>query len=1799
MASPQKSQKYNDLAGPAAWKGGVAAVNAASPRDVIFHYVHNRLQAIARIMNQKDPTKIMDMNFEAMLMAIQQMSPIKTMTYDFKALRGLYAKHTGALTPEQNALVSEWERTVAGQHVGRHLNEVLCTCWRDVPAVYFGDSGSVNKFNKTQPSMLSYCREWLVRPLAMIDDRIKGGANIVDWLQTFEENLDAIAPPREVRSYNPDDLAQSGWNSVRSDALVLQEQPPWVATHFTVSGHLSTERVFVVVDCMNSGMAKETTKDSIRSGAFADDYIRQRRASYEKFFQMASQRFHKIIYVKSPDAEFWKINKRADLEIFRPMWEYAEKVAIQYGAVVIDGTNHFSSIERYRKQGDPWHYRSQDTEFCLLWEVLFQNVVQLSQFMPDHLYNYCCQSFPDLSLGPVSDQAVVQHPEVKVSPPNTAVVEPTHTLVDPECVAEMIDNSRVILIPVDDVKVELRTSRDGRQWLGLTYDCIQTPAKVAGELRATVADCSCGGRKVGRYIHGPRRRSCNTDSHSDRLVTPSLRDDPLYEVAQVQKMVKPQIISRDHGPIRCTKSTVMVFDGCSTHTTLGYMLPDYGPIFRQMFDASLAMLPEGSHFVSGAKVNHKVLPNKASPKAHSYMIDLDRQFMFQDNKFAQWVGEFFPAYDLVIFIEAVWRATNRRINKLVEDGTLTPAKWPAEEGDLALKTNLHCSLPANDNNNIAGGNWDGITHCSYLSVSTPDTGVHSCVTGTMNDHFERCLSLVEVKSILRTHLDGHYVFNPVSNPLLEEITDPPHRAGEDPVAAETEELERAEEIAANSAGCGAAYPIPAAREDAANEPPIPAQKPSTQPKLELSSAITATLRAPLSVTNTIVNAAVRFSNVMRGAYSGGSHSHVPWFARPREDKERVSREWSASIGREGATPADSTRSGAVAVSMEVEIPEHSQEELQRARDMGLHIRPSLSVAYNRTLQLVGPAGLVFKMPTDVEATAAPAAAAIPAEEPPAKLLACDIYTDSEGTSFNDLGHEDGWPGIAKAFNIEKKSLAFTGFEPENRSLASTIPEEWRKQRCLWWDPNGVIPAGYYWREVDITHPSLQLSQLSSTGGAGAPPTYSQILDRWFNGCADLFKHVCHSLTMFLRHTGGRGTKSRPGRRATPAVPMATYGWVEMHHLCEAIRAVTDAGEVDAAAICASIRNDTTVRKNKLRYRFMMLMAPRPADSAGSGAPSASRTDKERPASAIVMKEDYYQRYGNMFAVPSDAVLKASPFLVMRADHGHGDLFDGNMECVQRRAYADLLNAGSGLFHATKLENMEAILRDGILKMGRAASMFSMFHHLDPRRSRGLQRFGSAYDIIISIRSTVITDYLDLDDMFVASGLVSIQKSVPRFAFDRIVQPNSAGSGAGRTSTEDGIVWFDAAWATRSVEGVLAPQENSNEEATLVPASRPEETDTAFEEKAKGMGWDGPIFSCPGCYGVNPCGMLLCLHCHVPFLFGMEEYPGYLVSPMANRIIARTAEKCCPEVTVPDPVRLDTAEISRVSRFGAWTNRMSLSAIVKEKLKSYFRWQRRWYSDSAHFNAEEFRSNQLRGCTPYCPGPVCSYLMDNGLHVERAPASTGPDGIRRDNLWNVCEGAGDGSIIKLHSLEDLNETTPANAVAIRYANELFVDRQNAGLIDETPIDPQVMERFFNQAYFEIFGVDPRRNWFPDSLVTDPDLIAEVQSWGRSVNHGRTRNQASRAERDAIASFMGGRIPTNPAEAHGGKANKGGYFPGQAAGASPPGKGKKAGRSSPYPQAASSSSSGSSWRWSTGWDSWTSWQGGSWSSRGWRQ
>ena len=137
------------------------------------------------------------------------------------------------------------------------------------------------------------------------------------------------------------------------------------------------------------------------------------------------------------------------------------------GAIVIDGTHHFSTLERYRKPNGPWHYSSTDTEFCLLWEVLFQDLLQVSQFgMSDHLFHHCCQTFPQFPIGCAKTEATVTNPQVSIKPPNSAVVAPETSIVEPSVISEFVDLARVMFIPVDDVQVILQKSGDerGRQW---------------------------------------------------------------------------------------------------------------------------------------------------------------------------------------------------------------------------------------------------------------------------------------------------------------------------------------------------------------------------------------------------------------------------------------------------------------------------------------------------------------------------------------------------------------------------------------------------------------------------------------------------------------------------------------------------------------------------------------------------------------------------------------------------------------------------------------------------------------------------------------------------------------------------------------------------------------------------------------------------------------------------------------------------------------------------------------------------------------------------------------------------------------------------------------------------------------------------------------------------------------------------------------------------------------------------------------------------------------------------------------
>ncbi|MGB2192932.1 MAG: hypothetical protein ACPH3A_10195, partial [Luminiphilus sp.] len=86
--------------------------------------------------------------------------------------------------------------------------------------------------------MLSYCTEWLRRPMGKLKDYVVGGWGIEDWVEAAMNDRDVIDPPNGLTSYTPEDLMTKGFGSVRSDAPQLQKGDVWFARWFSGHDHL-------------------------------------------------------------------------------------------------------------------------------------------------------------------------------------------------------------------------------------------------------------------------------------------------------------------------------------------------------------------------------------------------------------------------------------------------------------------------------------------------------------------------------------------------------------------------------------------------------------------------------------------------------------------------------------------------------------------------------------------------------------------------------------------------------------------------------------------------------------------------------------------------------------------------------------------------------------------------------------------------------------------------------------------------------------------------------------------------------------------------------------------------------------------------------------------------------------------------------------------------------------------------------------------------------------------------------------------------------------------------------------------------------------------------------------------------------------------------------------------------------------------------------------------------------------------------------------------------------------------------
>eukprot|EP00974_Lingulodinium_polyedra_P096987 9400522-Lingulodinium_polyedra.AAC.1 len=104
-----------------------------------------------------------------------------------------------------------------------------------------------------------------------------------------------------------------------------------------------------------------------------------------------------------------------------------------------------------------------------------------------------------------------------------------------------------------------------------------------------------------------------------------------------------------------------------------------------------------------------------------------------------------------------------------------------------------------------------------------------------------------------------------------------------------------------------------------------------------------------------------------------------------------------------------------------------------------------------------------------------------------------------------------------------------------------------------------------------------------------------------------------------------------------------------------------------------------------------------------------------------MIENYYVHVGH----PNDRVyrkdLETFPFVIIRCTHGHGEGMRPILDNLQVPLTQQILDSAAGLFHATKVSALKPIFQTGILPMGRVASMFSIFYHLDENcRNVGMQ-----------------------------------------------------------------------------------------------------------------------------------------------------------------------------------------------------------------------------------------------------------------------------------------------------------------------------------------------------------------------------------------------------------------------------------------------------------------------------------------------
>ena len=139
---------------------------------------------------------------------------------------------------------------------------------------------------------------------------------------------------------------------------------------------VSREHVCIIVDCCNSAVRDKNSRNKAAIMKVLHDY--------EEFFDRAVSVYQKVVYVQSPNAEFWKISDNGH---FNRVIQNVASAARDRQIPVLDGVHFWSGLHKYRLS-DNWHFQANlqmDWDFLLPWERFLQQMHEAEHGIDDRM----------------------------------------------------------------------------------------------------------------------------------------------------------------------------------------------------------------------------------------------------------------------------------------------------------------------------------------------------------------------------------------------------------------------------------------------------------------------------------------------------------------------------------------------------------------------------------------------------------------------------------------------------------------------------------------------------------------------------------------------------------------------------------------------------------------------------------------------------------------------------------------------------------------------------------------------------------------------------------------------------------------------------------------------------------------------------------------------------------------------------------------------------------------------------------------------------------------------------------------------------------------------------------------------------------------------------------------------------------------------------------------------------------------------------------------------------------------------